>query len=101
MESEDDYIINACLSIVPNLERLSIYRDFFQINIPQYLKHDWHSSSIARYLPLLRQFNYYFKTWYMFGVDGKFINTFGRMKEQFSQVHDDQYQAQIHFNLSC
>ncbi|CAF2572557.1 unnamed protein product [Rotaria sp. Silwood2] len=96
-----DSIINTCLSYVPNLERLSIHQVFFQVNIPYYLKTDWHASSIANYLPLLHRFDYYFKIWYLVGINTKLIYTFDEMKRNFKSVHNDRYQSKFHSNLTC
>ncbi|CAF3464252.1 unnamed protein product [Rotaria sp. Silwood1] len=96
-----DSMINTCLSYVSNLERLSIYQDFFKVNILHYLTTDWHASSITNYLSLLRRFDYYFKVWYLIGIDTQVINTFDEMKRNFKSSHNDRYQSKFHLNLTC
>jgi len=99
IQSKNDYAIDICLSFVPNLERLYIHQDFFQLNIPYYLKSDWNASSIARYLLFLRRFNYDLRVWYLIGIDRQIINTVDEMKKNFQNAHNDRYQSQFYFNL--
>jgi hypothetical protein len=94
IQSRNDNAINHCLSFVPNLERLKIHQDFFQIYIPYDLNSDWYASSIDHYLPLLRRFNYDLRVWYLTGMDPQIINTVDEMKRNFQNVHKDQYQSQ-------
>jgi hypothetical protein len=99
IQSKNDYAIDICLSFVPNLERLYIHQDFFQLNIPYYLKSDWNASSIARYLLFLRRFNYDLRVWYLTGIDRQIINTVDEMKKNFQNAQNDRYQSQFYFNL--
>lgn len=99
-QSNINSIIDKCLSFVPNLERLSIRQDFFQMNIPRYFQYDFHASSIAHNLPLIRQFNFYFKSWLNTGVDTQIINTVDELRKRFHLVHNDRYKSKFHFNLT-
>ena len=83
IQSNNDYAINICLQFVPNLERLYIQQDFFQLNISYYLKSDWHVLLIDRYLPLLRRFNYDFRASYVIMMDPQIINVVDEMKRNF------------------
>jgi hypothetical protein len=99
IQSKNDYTINLCLSVVPNLERLYIHQDFFQGNIPHYLKSDWYASTIARYLPLLTRFVCNLKACYLTTLDLQVMNTVHEMKGNFHNAHSNRYQSQFHFKL--
>jgi hypothetical protein len=99
-QSKNDYCINICLSLVPNLERLSIHQDFFQGNISYYIKHDWYASIIARYLSLLCQFNHHLSVWYFTGLDRQIINIVDEMKKNFRNAHNKKYRSKFNFNLT-
>jgi len=99
IQSKNDHAINHCLSFVPNLERLKIHQDFFQLNVPYYLKSDWYGPSIDRYLPLLRRFSFDLQVWYLTGMDPQIINTVEEMQKKFRNIHKDRYQSQFCFNL--
>lgn len=93
------YAIDICLSFVPNLERLYIQQDFYQIAIPYYLTCDWHTSSIDKHTRLLRQFKYELKYWYLTGIGLQIVNTIDEMKKNFQHIHNHRYQSQFRTKL--
>jgi hypothetical protein len=88
--------ISIYLSCVPNLEQLSIHHEEFDTHMKEYLFYDWLSSSIMHYLPFLRRFNYYLKiSRYGLRNTSNIENNLHQMKEDFKNVHNDQYQSRL------
>jgi hypothetical protein len=88
--------INIYLPYVPNLEQLTIHHEEFDTDLIGYLSNDWLASSIMRYLPFLRRFNYYLEIsrYTLRSACGWDYNLYA-IEKDFERVHNDKYQSRL------
>lgn len=93
----DDGVFDSYLSYVPNLEKFTVYRSIFTLQLSRFpLEYDWLASKIQLYLSSIRQFKFFFNI-----IQGQLLteinteNILYQIKEMFRKKHNKQYQSEL------
>ncbi|CAF5074260.1 unnamed protein product, partial [Rotaria sp. Silwood1] len=100
MKYENVSIFKNLFLCLSNLEKLSIHRkDNISIIKKSFITYDWLSSIIQIYLPVLKQFNYYFHVFQLnntkIQIGPHLNNILKKIIENFYYVHNNRYHARL------